>query len=239
MVYEIIGSREKAVAVIGYGAENPEKIAEIIMKKHKNVKSVLAKTGQRTGIYRTHPTKLILGDKNTEVIHKENGYSIKIDPKIAYFSPRESTERLRIAKMVKSGESILIMFSGVAPYALAIKKEQSDCKITCIEINPDAVKYADQNVKLNKMTGIKNICGDVKEMKLEKYDRIIMPLPETAIDYIDLAYKHCKKGGIIHLYGFAKDPREITDRIRIEIVKIQKVLPFGPGIYKFRIDIRV
>jgi len=237
MVYEIVGSRDKAVAVIGYGAENPEKIAEQIMKKHKNIKSVLVKTGQRSGIYRTHPTELISGDNNTEVIHRENGYSIKIDPRVAYFSPRESTERLRVAKMVEPGESILIMFSGVGPYALAIKKEQSDCKITCVEINPYAVKYADLNVKLNKMTGIKNICGDVREVKLENYDRIIMPLPETALEYLDLAKKHCK--GIIHLYGFAKDPKEITQKIKCEIVKIQKVLPFGPGIYKFRIDIKV
>lgn len=237
MTYEIIGSKEKAVAIIGYGSDNSKEVAEKIMKQHKNVKSVLAKIGQREGVYRTHPTKLLVGDKNTEVIHKENGYSIKIDPQVAYFSPRESTERLRVAKMVKSNESILIMFSGVAPYALAIKKQQPNCKITCIEINPDAVRYADQNVKLNKMTGIKNICSDVREIKLEKYDRIIMPLPETAIDYIDLATEHCK--GIIHLYGFAKNPKEITDKIKGEVVKVQKVLPFGPGIYKFRIDIKV
>jgi len=236
MVYEIIGSREKAVAIIGYGAENPKDIAEKIMKSHKNVKSVLVKTGKREGKFRTHPTKLLLGDKNTEVIHKENGYSIKIDPQVAYFSPRESTERLRISKMVKPGENVLIMFSGVAPYAIAIRKKV-DCKITCIEINPEAVKYANENVKLNKMTGIKNIVGDVREIKLEKYDRIIMPLPETALDYLELAKKHST--GIIHLYGFAKTFDELTKKIDGKVIKKQKVLPYGPGIYKMRIDIKV
>ncbi|MBU3904587.1 MAG: methyltransferase [Nanoarchaeota archaeon] len=237
MVYEIIGSKEKAVAIIGFGTENIKELAEKIMKQHKNVKSVLAKTGQREGVFRTHPTKLILGDKNTEVIHKENGYSIKIDPRIAYFSPRESTERLRLSKMIKAGEKILVMFSGVSPIAIAIKKVQPDCKITCIEINPEAVKYADENVKLNKICGIKNICGDVREVKLEKYDRIIMPLPETSLEYLDLAKKHCK--GIIHLYGFAKDPKEITSKIEDKIIKIQRVLPYGPGIYKMRFDIEI
>lgn len=139
--------------------------------------------------------------------------------------------------MVEPNESILIMFSGVAPYALAIKKIQKNCKITCVEINPEAVKYADENVKLNKMTEIKNICGDVRKVELKNYDRVIMPLPETAIDYLDLAKEHCK--GIVHLYGFAKDPKEITSQIDGEIIKIQKVLPFGPGIFKMRFDIKV
>ncbi len=237
MVYEIVGSRKKAVAIIGYGTKNPKEIAEKIMKDHKNVKSVLVKTGKREGKYRTHPTKLLIGDKNTEVIHKENGYLIKIDPQIAYFSPRESTERLRISKMVKAGEKILIMFSGVAPYAIAIKKIQNDCKITCVEINPDAVKYANDNIKLNKMTGIKNIVGDVSKVKLGKYDRVIMPLPETPLDYLDLAKKHCT--GTIHLYGFGKSFEELTNKIDDKVIKKQKVLPFGPGIYKMRIDIKV
>ncbi len=240
MVYEIVGSKEKAVAVIGYGTKNPRKVAKQIMKGHKHVKSVLVKTGQRAGIYRTHPAKLLLGDKNTEVRHKEHGYIIKVDPRKAYFSPRESTERQRIANMVKKREKILIMFSGVAPYALAIKKKQPDCHITCVEINPYAVKYADDNVRLNKIRGIKNIRADVRKLKLGKFDRILMPLPETASEYLDIAFHLAKKRAVIHLYGFAKSSAELAEKVsKGKIIKKQKVLPYGPGIYKYRVDIRV
>ncbi len=248
MTYEVIGSKEKAVAIIGYGVKNPKSLAKKIMKTHKNIRSVLQKTGERTGVYRIHPCKLLLGDKNTEVIHKEHGYLIKIDPQKAYFSTKEATERQRITELVKSGERILIMFSGVAPYALAIKKKHPDVKIDCIEINPYAVAYANKNVKLNKMRGIKNYCADVRHIKLDKFDRIIMPLPETALQFVDAAFNFAKGGATVHLYTFANDfesaVQEIEDEcmmynIKFKVIGKQKVLPYGPGIWKLRIDIRV
>ena len=75
MGYDIIGSREKAVALIEKGGI---KEANKIMKKHKNVKSVL-KRGERKGVFRLYPTKLIKGDKNTEVIHRENNVILKLE----------------------------------------------------------------------------------------------------------------------------------------------------------------
>ncbi|MDD5416541.1 MAG: methyltransferase [Candidatus Aenigmarchaeota archaeon] len=248
MVYEVVGSKDKAVAIIGYGVKNPRKLAKRIMKKHKNIKSVLHKCGERTGTYRLHPCKLIIGDKNTEVIHKENGYSIKLDPLKVYFSPREATERERIAKMVKSGERVLIMFSGASPYAFAIKKKHSDVYVTCVEINPYAVGYANKSVKLNKMNRIKNICADVRKVKLGKFDRIIMPLPETAIKFLDSAYHFAKPGATIHVYTFNNSHNaanhEIANicemfNIKCQVVGEQKVLPYAPGLYKFRVDLKV
>ena len=74
--FDIIGDREKAVAIIDI-PENIRKkrlvIASALMKQHKNVKTVLEKTSPRTGIYRINAYKKILGDKNTEVVQKENG----------------------------------------------------------------------------------------------------------------------------------------------------------------------
>ena len=72
-------------------------IAKDIMTKTKSVKSVLKKESAREGEFRTRKYKLLAGDKNTEVIHKEHGYSLKLDPQKTYFSVRESTERQRIA----------------------------------------------------------------------------------------------------------------------------------------------
>lgn len=250
-MYDIIGSREKAVAIIESGGK---KFAEELMKKHKNVKSVLKKLSGRKGEYRLYRLRLLLGDKDTEVIHKEYGIRLKLDPRKVYFSPREATERQRIASMVKKGEKVLVMFSGVAPYAIAIAKKV-DCKITCVEINPVACKYAIENLKMNKVEErVKVICGDVRSewKKMEtKFDRIIMPFPEGAWKFLKYAFKLSKKGSIIHLYGISLEERMFEDvetkafreaekeGVEIKIVSRQKVLPYAPKKWKIRIDIEV
>ena len=248
IAYEIIGSRERSVALIGPDVKSPKRAAKEIMKRHKAVKSVLQKT-KRQGEFRLNPSKLIAGSRNTEVIHKENNYLIKIDPRKVYFSPREGTERQRIVEMVKSGERILVMFSGAAPYAIAIAKKYHQNKIVCIEINLKAVEYAEKSVRLNKLTNIRNICWDVRRARsLGEFDRIIMPLPETAIEFLDEAVLHSKKGTIIHLYGFARDFKELEKKVKekaeiynfkYKIVGRQKVLPYAPRVSKIRLDIKV
>lgn len=252
IAYDIIGDKEKAVALIGINAKNPKKVAKEIMKRHKNVKSVLQKLAERKDTYRLYPCKLLSGDKNTEVIHKEHGYLIKVDPKKVYFSPREATERQRIANMVKSGENVLVMFSGAAPYAIAIGKKHPDCKITCIEINVKGIEYSEKNVRLNRLHNIKNICADVRDIRnIGKIDRIIMPLVEKAIEYLDEAFLHSKKGTIIHLYGLSNEKENFKDleemvkekaeiyNFKYKIVKRQKVLPYAPRILKVRLDIKI
>lgn len=249
IAYEIIGDKVKAVALIGEDVKNPKKAAKEIMERHKAVKSVLQKTDKRQGEYRLHPYKLIKGSRDTEVVHKEYNYFIKVDPKKVYFSPKEGTERQRIVDLVKNGERILVMFSGAAPYSIAIAKKYPHNEILNIEINMKAVEYAQKNVRMNKLSNIKNICWDVRKARgIGKFDRIIMPLPETAIDYLDEAFLHSKKGTIIHLYGFAKDFDELGRKVKLKayiynfkykIVGKQKVLPYAPRVSKLRLDIKI
>jgi len=252
IAYDIIGNKEKAVALLGVNTKNPEKAAREIMRRHKNVKSVLQKLAERKDVYRLYPCKLVLGDKNTEVIHIEHDYKLKIDPQKAYFSPREATERQRIAKMVEPREKILVMFSGVCPYPIAIvKKEHLIDKIYAVEMNPEAHKYALENIRLNKVEKkIIPVLGDVREVKIsEKFDRIIMPLVERAIEFLDVAFKYPKKGTIIHLYGLSKNKfKDLEEKVKekakiynfkYKIVGRQKVLPYAPRILKVRLDIKI
>jgi tRNA (guanine37-N1)-methyltransferase len=196
---------------------------------------------------------LLAGDKNTEVVHKEYGCFFKLDPQKAYFSPRESTERQRIAEMVKPREEVLVMFSGVCPYPITIARKQTlVSKIYAVELNPVAHKYALENIKLNHLEKkIIPILKDVRKAKeIGKVDRIIMPLVEKAIDYLDIAFSHSKKGTIIHLYGLSKekDFKDLEEKVKkiagkcnvkYKIIGRQDVLPYAPRIKKVRLDIRI
>ena len=252
IAYDIIGNKEKSIALLGVNVKNPKKVAKEIIKRHKAVKSVLQKLSERKDTFRLYPCKLIAGNKNTEVIHKEYGYFLKLDPQKTYFSPRESTERQRIAEMVKPREEVLVMFSGACPYPIAIAKKQPlVSKIYAVELNPAAHKYALENVKLNHLE--KNIIPVLKDVRkvneIGKVNRIIMPLVEKAIDYLDVAFSHSKKGTIIHLYGLSKegnfkDLEEKVEKIaekhkiKYKICGMQDVLPYSPRVNKVRLDIK-
>lgn len=249
IAYDIIGNKEKSIALLGVNEKSPKEAAKEIMKNHKSVKSVLQKLSERKDTFRLYPCKLIAGGKDTEVVHKEYGYLLKVDPQKAYFSPRESTERQRIAGMVKPREEVLVMFSGVCPFPIAIAKKQTlVSKIYAVEINPSAHKYALENIKLNRLEKkIIPILKDVREAKeIGKVDRIIMPLVEKAIDYLDVAFSHSKRGTIIHLYGLSsvqleEEVKKIAEKhkVKYKIVGRQDVLPYAPRVSKVRIDIKV
>ncbi|OGY61787.1 MAG: hypothetical protein A3H06_01565 [Candidatus Colwellbacteria bacterium RIFCSPLOWO2_12_FULL_44_13] len=151
--FDIVGSKEKAVAIIDIPKELEGKeslIGKALMKKHKNVKTVLKKLSPIKGVHRTRDYAVITGNKNTEVTHVENGCRFLLDPQIAYFSTRESTERMRIVEKVREGETVMIFFAGVGPFAIEIEKKAKPEKIVAIEINPSAVQYFWKNIKLNK-----------------------------------------------------------------------------------------
>jgi len=228
-------------------------ISNALKKMHPRVKTVCRKMSERKGRKRLRTLKVIFGDE-TETEHREHGCRIKMDVKKAYFSPREGTERERIGKWIKPKEKVLVMFSGVGPFALVGAKMQPDSTYVCVDINRDAIKYAEDNVRINRLQGrVKNICGDVKKiyMKLGKFSRIVMPLPEIAYKYLPEAFECSKKGGYVHLYGigersdmFSPLEREVGKAAKksgrkVRVVRKRKVLPFAPGIYKVCLDIRV
>ncbi len=244
--FDIIGNKDKSIAIVDIPLELKEKeklIAEAIIKKHKNVKTVIDKGSPRKGVYRTRDYRVILGDSNTEVMHIENGCKFLVDPTKAYFSPRESTERANVSSKIKKTETVMVFFAGVGPFSIQIAKKAK--KVISIEINPDAVEYMKKNIVLNKTKNVVPVLGDVKEKAINFYatcDRILMPLPETSMDYIEDAIKCCKKNGIIHLYCFSSNDKAIKKEIlkhKVKILGFEKVLPYGPSIWKTRVDLEV
>lgn len=218
-------------------------IGETILKLMKNIKVVCKKTKFHSGVFRTKKVKLLAGARRKTTIHKENNVRVKLNVETCYFSPRLSNERLRIAKLVKKGESVLVMFSGITIYPLVISKNTRAKEIYGIEINPAAHKFAEENVKLNKVNNVQLFLGDVKKVapKLKKkFDRILMPLPKSAEVFLDVALKISKKGTIIHFYDFLfeQDFNQAIDKIKKHCKKCKMLRTVKCGQYsprKFRI----
>lgn len=192
-------------------------IGQAILKTHKNIKSVHAKAGAISGVYRIRDLTHIAGENRTRTIYNEYGCQYHVDVAKAYFSPRLSQEHHRVAALVKAGEVVADLFAGVGPFAVPIGKLCPEAKVYAADINPDAVELLKINIRVNRVENrVYPLLGDARELAKNKLcgvaDRVIMNLPETAIDFVDAACQTLKpKGGVVHFYGFIRKPDTIED----------------------------
>lgn len=253
--YDIVG--DIAVLEIPDNLRSKEKkIADALLKANRNIKVVLRKESGMEGEYRVRRFGFLAGEKRTETTYNEHGVRMRLDLAKVYFSPRLSHERGRIAEKVKPGENVLVMFAGVGPFALVIAKKQKEAKVYGIELNPEAVKYFEENIKLNGMAGgVEAILGDVRKVVPERFagvaDRVLMPLPKSAEDFLDVAILAAKRGGIIHFYTFVNraDGKEAAEKKalgagrkagkKIEILESREVRPFSPSTVQVVVDFRI
>ena len=202
--------------------DHKKTIGEAILKTHKRVDTVLAKSGAVEGIYRLRKFEVIAGVEKTATLHKEYGCVYHIDLAKAYFSPRLSSEHNRVASQVKEGETVVDMFAGVGPFSILIAKKHENAQVYATDVNPDAVEFLRRNLAVNRVENkVMPLLGDVKQVVKKQLigiaDRVIMNLPEKAIEYVDVACDILKlEGGIMHYYEFtnAPDPLE-TARVRL------------------------
>jgi tRNA (guanine37-N1)-methyltransferase len=190
-------------------------IGEAIIQTHPNIKAVLAKAGDISGIYRIRDYTFIAGEHKTSTIHREFGCSYYVDVAKAYFSPRLSHEHERVASLAQPSELVVDLFAGVGPFSVLIGKRCPEAKVYAVDLNPDAVGLLKINVSANRVDNrVIPILADAREIALGKLhgvaDRVIMNLPETAIDFVDAACNAIKpKGGVVHFYGFIRSPDSI------------------------------
>jgi len=245
--FDIIGN----IAILNKISKKEQKKAiNTILKFNKNIKTILLKADKVSGIYRLPKYRHLAGINTRETLHKESSCLFKLDVEKCYFSPRLSHERLRIAKQVKNNEIILVMFSGIAPFPIVISRHSKANEIYAVEMNHTAVDYALDNLKLNKINNIKLFNGNVKKIlpKLKhKFDRIIMPAPKNAENYLNLIKNKLKRNTIIHFYDFCNEkdfPDKSINKIKkifkkIKILKIVKCGDISPYNYRICIDFQV
>lgn len=192
-------------------------IGEAIMQTQKNVTTVLAKASNISGVFRVRDYDYIAGEHKTQTIHREFGCQYHVDIAKAYFSPRLSHEHERVAVQVQDSETVADLFAGVGPFSLLIGKRNPTVKVYAIDLNPDAFELLKVNVRVNKVENhVFPILADAREIAATKLkgtaDRVIMNLPETAIDFVDAACNVIKpEGGIAHFYGFIRLPDSIEN----------------------------
>lgn len=231
-----------------------KKFANQILKQNVAIKTVLEKSGNFKGRLRKMETKHLAGEKNKEVLYRENNCKFRFNIDTTYFSPRLSNERKEIASMIKKTDSVFVMFAGVSPFSIVIAKNAHPKRLVSNELNREANKYAKLNLELNKLKDkIELAPGDIKKVANkfnEKFDVIVMPRPQLKDSFLEDAFKLSKKNTRIYYYDFC--PIEEIDLIiekvkseakkakkRIKILKTKSAGDIAPYKIRLRVDFKV
>lgn len=238
-------------------ATKKEVIAKAILANVKTAKAVFAQVSAVKGDYRVRDLEFLAGENRTIAEYKEHACRFKVDVAKTYFSPRLSTERLRIAKIVGDNETIVNMFAGVGTYSVVLAKANRTCRVYSIDSNPAASELDKINAKLNKMQDrIVTICGDasevIKEQLAGQADRVVMPLPERAKEFVDAAVLALKQKGVVHYFAHVKaDSKKASKELGLadahnafqkydhDVTGVTVVREVGPRIYQIVADISV
>ncbi len=230
-------------------------IGKALLDDVKIVRSVFYQASAVSGDFRTRDLEILAGEDNTGTEYKEFGCRFTVDVENAFFSPRLSTERERIANLVQNGEIMTNMFAGIGMFSIMAAKKKK-CTVYSLDINPIASKLCETNIGLNKLVGnIISINGDaskiIKEQLINKSDRTLMLLPERSDEFLESAIDTTKDGGIIHYYSHIHADKKTeagklseehylkVTPVKSEILHSKIVRPVGPRYYQTVVDVKI
>jgi len=230
-------------------------IGKTLLEQVKTAKSVFYQSSSVEGDFRTRDLEILAGVDKTETEYKEFGCRFIVDVEKAFFSPRLSTERDRIANLVQDGEIVINMFGGVGMFSIIAAKRKK-CIVYNIDINPIAAKLCEKNIKLNKLVGkVVSIHGDAEKIIEEQFrdqgDRVLMLLPERSDEFLNSAILATKSKGIIHYYSHIHADKKshaakLSEKhyldftpIKSTILNSKIVRAVGPRYYQTVVDVRI
>ena len=230
-------------------------IGETLLDQVKTTRSVFYQSSPVEGEFRTRNLEILAGEDNTETEYKESGCRFLVDVEKAFFSPRLSTERERIANLTHDGEIIINMFGGIGMFSILAAKV-SKCTVYNIDINPNASLLCEKNIELNKLKGkIISLNGDSVKIIQDKLqnsaDRVLMLLPERSDEFLETAILATKNNGVIHYYShihadkkqdaakFSEEHYLNNSKVESKILNSRIVRPVGPRFYQTVIDVQI
>ncbi len=230
---EFIGDIALIRTPLGMDPRDLKPLAEELIRRLPYVKSVWAAIPGVLGEYRLRRHVWLAGEERSETIYREHGCLFRVDINKVYVSPSLNYEHIRVARLVKPGEVVVNMFAGAGLFSIIIAKYSKPRLVYSIDINPHAYNYMVENIELNKVKGVvEPILGDAKRVIEEKLvgvaDRVLMPYPELALEYLPYALKALRDTRRwIHIYLHVYTGKNEHWRIKAKSIIEDKLRELG------------
>jgi len=219
------------------------------------VATVLVKSGPVDGELRTPRLKCVAGaSTETEVV--EYGVRWRFDAARIMFAAGNRTERSRVGRLVRPGESVVDLFAGIGYFAIPAALPGRAARVFAVEKNPVAVHYLRENAELNGVASrLAVVPGDNRSVELPRgaFDRAILGYLPSAFPWVARAVELLRpSGGWMHVHTVAdvRAPLSATAHavaglaadagaMATEPGHVRVVKPYGPGRHHVVVDLRV
>lgn len=219
-------------------------IGAAIIRIRRNIRTVLRRVSKREGDRRVATYIPIIGG-GTRTIHRESGFSYQVDIATSFCTTRLAGERQRIASLIKPGETVLIPFAGVGPFAIPVAAKGA--RIIAIEMNPDACNLLKDNAIRNHVgSRVSIIRGDAITTDIMigcLVDRAIIPTPYGLDEALLPISRVVKPGGWIHYYTFKNRNQAEELRVRFtnagyEEIRVHRCGNVAPSVSRWVYDMK-
>jgi len=219
------------------------------------VETVLVKSGPVAGELRTPRVRCIAGDRTeTEVV--EYGVRWRFDAARIMFAVGNRTERLRVGRLVRPGETVLDLFAGIGYFTIPAALRGRAASVWAVEKNPVSVRYLRENATLNGVEDrIVVVPGDNRGVPLPfgMFDRVLLGYLPSSLPWVERAVPLLRpEGGWVHVHLVADartSLRAAAERVAaaaesahatwVEAPRVRVVKPYGPGRNHLVVDARL
>lgn len=198
--YSIVGD----VALVRFGEsddnadeERRQEVADAL-KRHHGVRVVLEDLGVE-GDKRVPETRHIAGERDTETVHRENGFEFALDASRVMFSVGNAEERVRMRETVDEDETVFDTFAGIGYFA--VPAAVGGASVVAVEIRETAYEYLVENANRNGVADhIDARNADCRDVSVDA-DRVIMGHFEaTRDDFLGHALDCVGDEGVLHVH---------------------------------------
>ncbi len=226
-------------------------IGAAVLKMMPRFRTVALERGIN-GATRRPRMEVLAGSRSLLTVHREHGCLFKLDLDKVMWSAGNKGERARLAGMVGKKDNVVDMFAGIGYWTVPVARKAR--RVTAIDINPKALAFLEQNLKLNglsqKVKVIRGDCRNVAEELAGTADRVIAGWLDDTLAYFPAALKMAKKGAIIHYHealpadqveARAEDLHDVAAAHgrKLTIEDIQQVKSISPGRQHLVFDLKV
>jgi len=120
-------------------------IAQVILDKHANLRSVVNKTSEVADQFRVAPLELLAGEPSLQTQVRENGVVLSLDLRHVFWNSKLYTELCRLLAMLAAKHVVWDLFAGVGP--LAVPAAKAGCQVVANDLNPHSYHYLLQNAE--------------------------------------------------------------------------------------------
>lgn len=219
------------------------------LEEHHGVRVVLEDLGIE-GEERVPKTRHVAGERNTETVHRENGFEFALDPSRVMFSVGNAEERVRMRDAVSEDERVFDMFAGIGYFA--VPAAVGGASVVAAEKRRESYDYLDENARRNGVGDrIEARHADCRDVRADDdVDRVVMGhFDSTCDDFLEHALDSVGDEGVLHVHDAVhENSKEETVRTVAEAARrhgydvetsLRRVKGYAEGVAHVVVDARV